>query len=120
VIRSQDESAKHLQTLTDASKVTTGWALGVGYEFQQRADGLAALDATYHLKWIGRPKSMDLGLLYQALGQSQVSMIAANATDGLLSKMDLRALDDDRHAFPPYQVCILARQDFLRDSPDLR
>ena len=47
-------------------------------------------------------------------------MIAANATDGLLSKMDLKALDDDKHAFPPYQVCILARQDFLRDTPDLR
>jgi glycine betaine/choline ABC-type transport system substrate-binding protein len=120
VVRGKDAREKHLQTLTDASRVTAGWTLGVGYEFQQRADGLGALDATYHLSWKGRPKSMDLGLLYQALGQSQVSMIAANATDGMLSKMDLKALDDDKHAFPPYQVCILARQDLLRDTAGVR
>ena len=47
-------------------------------------------------------------------------MIAANATDGLLSKMDLKVLDDDKHAFPPYQVCLAARQDSLRDVPGLR
>jgi osmoprotectant transport system substrate-binding protein len=29
-------------------------------------------------------------------------------------------LRDDRHAFPPYQVCIVARQDSLRDTPGLR
>jgi len=120
VVRGKDARDKHLQTLTDASKVKSGWALGVGYEFQQRADGLAALDATYHLSWIGRPKTMDLGLLYQALGQSQVSMIAANATDGMLSKMDLKALDDDQHAFPPYEVCILAKQAVLHDTQGLR
>jgi len=120
VVRGSDARQKHLLTLTDASKVTTGWTLGVGYEFQQRADGLAALDATYHLSWTGRPRSMDLGLLYQALEQAQVSMIAASATDGMLSKLDLKALEDDRHAFPPYQVCILARQDLLRDTPGLR
>ena len=38
----------------------------------------------------GKPKTMDLGLLYKAMEQGQVTMIAANATDGLLSKMDLQ------------------------------
>ena len=51
---------------------------------------------------------MDLGLLYSAIEQGQVTMIAANATDGLLSKMDLTVLRDDQHAFPPYHVGIVA------------
>jgi len=38
----------------------------------------------------------------------------------VIAKLDLKALEDDRHAFPPYQVCILARQDLLRDTPGLR
>ena len=120
VVNGAEARAKHLENLTDASMVTSPWALGVGYEFQQRPDGLAALDRTYHLRWTGSPKTMDLGLLYKALGGNQVSMIAANATDGLLSKLDLKVLADDRHAFPPYQVSIAASQDRLRETPGMR
>lgn len=112
--------AQHLETLTDAAGVPQPWTLGVGYEFEQRADGLKALDKTYQLRWSGSPKTMDLGLLYKAMEQGQVNMIAANATDGLLSARDLKILRDDRHAFPPYQVCVVAREDTLRDTPGLR
>lgn len=120
VVSGADARAKHLETLTDAALAPTGWALGVGYEFQQRPDGLAALDRAYHLRWTGSPQTMDLGLLYKALEGSQVTMIAANATDGLLSKLDLKILADDKHAFPPYQVSIAASQDRLRETPGMR
>jgi len=112
--------AKHLETLTAAAAVAEPWVLGVGYEFQQREDGLAALDRTYHMQWKGAPKTMDLGLLYKAMEQGQVNMIAANSTDGLLTKMDLKALADDKHAFPPYEVCIAVRQEALGNIPGLR
>jgi len=120
VVNGPEARARHLETLTDASKAPEAWTLGVGYEFEQRADGLAALDKTYHVRWKGAPKAMDLGLLYKAMEQRQVTMIAANATDGLLAKMDLKVLRDDRSAFPPYQVCIAVRQDAMRDTPGLR
>ena len=120
VVSGTEARAKHLENLTDAASVNAPWALGVGYEFQQRPDGLAALDRTYHLHWTGSPQTMDLGLLYKALGGNQVTMIAANATDGLLSKLDLKVLADDKHAFPPYQVSIAASQDRLRDTPGMR
>jgi osmoprotectant transport system substrate-binding protein len=120
VVSGADARARHLENLTDASMVSSAWALGVGYEFEQRPDGLASLDRTYHLRWTGSPKTMDLGLLYKALEGNQVSMIAANATDGLLSKLDLKILADDKHAFPPYQVAIAASQDRLRETPGMR
>ncbi len=120
VVSGPDARAKRLETLTDAAKVTSGWSLGVGYEFQQRPDGLAALDRVYGLRWTGSPKTMDLGLLYKALEVNQVTMIAANATDGLLSKLDLKVLADDQHAFPPYQVSIAASQASLRETPGMR
>ena len=63
---------------------------------------------------------MDLGLLYKALEGNQVGMIAANATDGLLSKLDVKILEDDQHAFPPYQVAIAAGQRVLQETPGLR
>jgi glycine betaine/choline ABC-type transport system substrate-binding protein len=119
VVRGEDARQRHLETLTDAAKATDGWRLGAGYEFEQRVDGFLALKNVYHLRFPSAPKSMDLGLLYQALEQKQVDIIAANATDGLLSKLDLKVLADDQHAFPPYQVCIAARQDRLHEVPGL-
>jgi osmoprotectant transport system substrate-binding protein len=119
VINGPEARSKHLETLTDAA-LQPAWSLGVGYEFEQRADGLAALNTAYRPRWKGSPKSMDLGLLYKALEQGQVTMIAANATDGVLSKMDLKVLRDDKHAFPPYEVCIAIRQDTMREFPGLR
>jgi glycine betaine/choline ABC-type transport system substrate-binding protein len=34
--------------------------------------------------------------------------------------MDMKVLSDDQHAFPPYQVCILARENSLSAIPGLR
>jgi glycine betaine/choline ABC-type transport system substrate-binding protein len=114
VVRGADARRRHLETLSDAAHAQGPWRLGAGYEFEQRADGLAALKSAYHMQFSGSPTSMDLGLLYQAIQRDQVDMIAANATDGLLSKLDLKVLADDLHAFPPYQVSIAVRQDRLR------
>ena len=120
VVRGDEARAFHLENLTDAAR-RTGWGLGVGYEFQQRPDGLAALDRTYHLHWLKlNPTTMDLGLLYKALEGHQVDMIAANATDGLLSTLDVKVLSDDKHAFPPYQVSIAASQARLTETPGMR
>jgi len=107
----------NLKTLTEA--VARPWNLGVGYEFEQRPDGLPALQKTYGLKFTSI-KTMDLGLLYKALEDGQVDMIAANATDGLLSRGGLTILRDDKHAFPPYQVSIAVRRQALERIPGLR
>jgi len=114
VVRGPEARRLQIESLSDAARVSAAWTLGAGYEFEQRPDGLAALTKTYQLHFSSAPKSMDLGLLYQALENEQVNMIAANATDGQLSKVDLKVLADDRHAFPPYQVAIAVRQDSLR------
>ncbi|MCZ2149957.1 MAG: hypothetical protein LC126_19525, partial [Bryobacterales bacterium] len=62
----------------------------------------------------------DLGLLYRALEQKQVNMAAGNATDGLLSARPFRVLRDDRHAFPPYQACLVVRSAAFERYPGLK
>jgi glycine betaine/choline ABC-type transport system substrate-binding protein len=120
VVRGSDARAQGIETLTDAAHRKQGWTLGVGYEFLQRPDGLAGLLETYHLPLAGNPKSMDLGLLYSALEQKQVDMAAANATDGMLSVLDVKVLRDDRHYFPPYQAAVIVRAESLAAYPGLR
>jgi osmoprotectant transport system substrate-binding protein len=119
-VRGDDARSRHLQTLSDAAADPMGFTLGAGYEFLTRPDAYGALNRAYAIKWTGPPESMDLGLLYQALEQKQVSMAAANTTDGLLNKLDVTVLRDDKHVFPPYQACIVVRQEALTAYPNLR
>ncbi len=120
VIRGDDAQRLHLRTLTEAARYTPQWKLGVGYEFEQRPDGLPGLSAAYGLKFDGSPRTMDLGLLYRALNAHQVDMIAANSTDGPIQALGLTALEDDKHYFPPYQAVPLVREEALARWPEMR
>jgi osmoprotectant transport system substrate-binding protein len=119
VIRGDDARSLDLATLSQAARYTPRWHLGVGYEFEQRPDGLPGLSAAYNLRFDGPPRTMDLGLLYRALNNRQVDMIAGNSTDGPIQAFGLVALKDDRHYFPPYQAVPLVRDDALRRWPQI-
>ena len=56
-----------------------------------------------------RPAEMDLGLLYPALAQGKVDVVAGNSTDGLIAAMGLAVLEDDRRYFPPYEAAFVVR-----------
>jgi len=120
VIRGEDARRNKIESLSDAARYAGGWTFGVGYEFQQRPDGLPGLLKAYKLPVKGSPKTMDLGLLYKALEQKQVDMVAANATDGLLSVMDVNVLRDDKRYFPPYQAALIVRDDSLAAHTGLK
>jgi len=120
VIRGEDARRLHLTTLSQAAQYTPHWKLGVGYEFEQRPDGLPGLSKAYGLKFDGPPRTMDLGLLYRALSAHQVDMIAANSTDGPIQALGLTALQDDRHYFPPYQAVPLVRDAALQRWPQIQ
>lgn len=120
VIRGDDAQRLHLTTLSEAARYAPQWRLGVGYEFEQRPDGLPGLSAAYGLKFAAPPRTMDLGLLYRALQAHQVDMIAANSTDGPIKALGLVALEDDRHYFPPYQAIPLVREEALRRWPQIQ
>jgi osmoprotectant transport system substrate-binding protein len=119
IVRGDAERAKKMTTLSDAAQAHP-WRLGVGSEFQNRADGLPGLMKAYGLQMDGQPVNMDLGLLYVALDNRKVDMIAANSTDGQAAVRDVTILDDDRHYFPPYDCAVVAREDTLSRYPGLR
>jgi glycine betaine/choline ABC-type transport system substrate-binding protein len=92
----------------------------VVYEFLQRPDGLDGLVRAYGLRLDGQPASMDLSLVYAALGSGTIEMAAANATDGLLDSPGLIALTDDRNYFPPYHCAVVVGKRSLDEHPGLR
>jgi osmoprotectant transport system substrate-binding protein len=120
IIRGDDARRLHLTTLSEAAQYTPQWRLGVGYEFQERPDGLPGLSAAYGLKFDGPPRTMDLGLLYRAINARQVDMIAGNSTDGPVQAFGLTVLADDKHYFPPYQAVPLVRDAALKQWPQIQ
>jgi osmoprotectant transport system substrate-binding protein len=86
----------------------------------ERPDGYAGLVRTYHLAFGQPPRIMDLGLLYRALLEKQVDIVAGNSTDGLIAARDLAILEDDKHYFPPYQAVPMVRGETLRRYPAVR
>lgn len=119
VVRGQTARGERLASLSDAAR-TRKWRMGTGYEFRSRPDGLDGLLRTYGLRLEGAPLVMDLGLLYPALMGGNVDMVAGNATDGLISALDVTILKDDRRYFPPYQCAVVVREDTLARFAGLR
>jgi osmoprotectant transport system substrate-binding protein len=119
VIRGDDARRLHLHTISEAARYTPQWRAGFGYEFMERPDGYQGLARTYGLKFAAPPRIMDLGLLYRALEEKQVDLVAGSATDGLIAALDMAVLEDDRHYFPPYQAVPIVRRETLTRHPEV-
>jgi osmoprotectant transport system substrate-binding protein len=107
------------KSLSEATGPARQWKAGFGYEFQTRPDGYPALQRVYELAFADI-RTMDLGLLYRALGDRQIDVAAGSVTDGLIDVMGFRVLNDDRHAFPPYEAAPVVRADSLARHAGLR
>src|SRR6201997_4327934 len=120
VVRGEDAKKYNLQKLSDITALAPKWRAGVGYEFLERPDGFNGLCGRYNLKFGEKPRVMDLGLIYRALLDHQVDVVAGNSTDGLIGALGLAALEDDRHYFPPYDAVPVVRKAALERFPALR
>jgi osmoprotectant transport system substrate-binding protein len=118
VVRGDDAAKLHLHTISDIGTFAPKWRAGFGYEFMERADGYRGWVAAYGLHFSGEPRILDLGLLYRALADRQVDLVAGNSTDGLIAALGMVALEDDRRYFPPYEAVPLVRRAMLDKHPE--
>lgn len=119
VMRGGDARRLRLKTLSDAAAVSAQLRLGVGYEFIERPDGYKGLASKYGFKFAEAPRVMDLGLLYRALQNNQVDIVAGSNTDGLIAALDLVVLEDDQRYFPPYDAVPIVRRETLQRHPEI-
>jgi osmoprotectant transport system permease protein len=90
---------------------------GFAHEFYGRADGYPGLVRTYGLQMT--PKLIDQNLMYEAVFRGQVDIISGYSTDGRIKAFQLRVLDDDKNAFPPYEAALVVRQSILNQYPEV-
>ena len=120
VMRGDDARRLGLTKLSQLAPHAPQMRLGVGYEFLERKDGYQGLVRTYDLKFAEAPRVMDLGLLYRALQNRSVDIVAGSNTDGLIEALKLVVLEDDRHYFPPYDAVPIVRPELFQRFPAAR
>ncbi len=120
LVRRSTADSLGLRTISDAVPHAERWTAGFGYEFTEREDGLAGLELLYGLRFGRDPRLMDLGLLYRALANGLVDLVAGNSTDGQIAALDLVMLEDDRRYFPPYEAAPVVSAAALDRYPELR
>jgi glycine betaine/choline ABC-type transport system substrate-binding protein len=120
VVRKEDADQYHLAKISDIVPLAPQWRPGVGYEFLERPDGYKGWTERYGLKFGKPPSELDLGLLYRALAEKKVDIVAGNSTDGLIESLRLVPLEDNLRYFPPYDAVPVVRRDALQRIPGLR
>ena len=115
LVRGRDARERGLRTIDDLRPLHGTWTPGFGYEFLQREDGYPGL--VTRLRPALRVTAARHGSVadLSRAGRGQVDVIAGDATSALIDALDLAALEDNRHYFPPYDAVPVVRDvDLLR------
>ena len=116
-VRARDAEAMGLTDISDLIPLAPGLSMGGDYEFFSRPEWVSIRD-TYGLAF-EEQRTMDPALMYQAVAEGAVDVISAFTTDGRITAYDLRVLEDDRAAIPPYDAVVLVSARLAREWPDV-
>ena len=108
-----------VETYSDLAAVAGNLVFGAEHEFFDRQDGFDGLVALYGMTFKGEPKKMNVSLKYQAIGNGDMDVTDAFATDGPIRQYNLKVLKDDKNFFPPYYAAPIVRTETLRKYPEL-
>ena len=87
-------------------------------EFADRADGLPSIQQQYPSLQFNT-LILNAGLLYKAVAEEEVDFISGYSTDGRVQAYQLKVLEDDQHAFPPYHCAALLNGATAANHPEL-
>lgn len=119
LVRASDARTYGLTRLSQLAKYAPNWRAAFGFEFLERPDGFRGLAQVYGLRFREQPRVMDLTLVYRALAEGQVDVVAGDSTAGLIEALDLAMLADDRHYFPPYDAVPVVHSATLLRHPEI-
>ena len=89
-------------------------------EFDEREDGLPGLEKVYGpFNWKSS-KIYDNGLKYNVVENDEADVAPAYTTEGRLAEADkFVLLEDDKQAWPPYNLAPVVRDSVLEENPDI-
>ena len=104
MIRTAAAEQYGIRTISDMQKYASQLRFASQGEFDQRADGIPALEAAYgELNWKSS-KVYDNSLKYQVLENDEADVSPAYTTEGRLTEEQFTLLEDDKQVWPPYNL----------------
>lgn len=115
------EQARELgiETISDLEEYKDELKPGFDHEYTQRPE-YKRFTEVYGFGFGQEVTKLAPDLTYKALDEESVDIIDAFATDGRIDAYDFKVLKDDQGLFPPYDACLMVRQQTLDKHPQLR
>ncbi|MEV7044729.1 glycine betaine ABC transporter substrate-binding protein [Amycolatopsis sp. NPDC051061] len=88
-------------------------------EFTSRQDGFPAAVKAYGFQ-NSKIENFGIGTIYSAVASGTCPVGEVFTTDGRISGLNLRVLEDDKKAFPQYNAVPTLRADFVKAHPEIR
>lgn len=109
--------SRNVSTISDLEPYASEMSIGTDPEFATREDGLPQLARVYGFSFKNY-NSMAPGIMYEAMENDEVDAISAYTTDTRNDLYDLKVLEDDKNALPPYDAVILVTEAFAEGNPE--
>jgi osmoprotectant transport system substrate-binding protein len=87
-------------------------------KFAQREDGLPRIEEVYGFKFNNYQQGLAT-IMYEAIKQGDVEAVSAYTTDTRNELFNLRILEDDKNALPPYDAIVVVTEKFASENPDV-
>ncbi|NLG92637.1 MAG: ABC transporter permease, partial [Clostridiales bacterium] len=117
-VRENTAEKYHLKTISDLKKVSSQLVFSPTIEFNNRNDGIVALNNAYNLKFKAL-SPIEGGLGYTAIDSGKCDVLTAYSTDGLLKTYHLKILEDDKNAMLSYNAIPMINESTLLEYPEL-
>ena len=87
-------------------------------EFASRQDGLPGVQATYGFPTT-EVKTFGTGAIYAGVANGTCNFGEIFTTDGRIAGLNLRVLEDDKHFFPQYNICVVLKDELYQRHPEI-
>jgi osmoprotectant transport system substrate-binding protein len=105
----------NIETIEDLVPFAPEIILGSDLVFHEREDGLLRLKEVYGIEFKD-VKPMSPSLMYEAIDKDQVGAIPPYTTDSRVDLYNLKVLEDNKAAMPPYETMLLIRSDLASNA----
>ena len=116
-----DDFAKknNVETMSDLGKLAPDLTIGTDSAWIERGDdGYRAFQEHYGYSF-KKAAGMEISLMYEGLKIGDIDAITAYSVDPEIMELNLKVLEDDKGFFPPSTASLVARNDKLKEYPEL-
>ncbi|MFP4654673.1 MAG: glycine betaine ABC transporter substrate-binding protein [Methanohalobium sp.] len=107
----------NITKLSDLEGYASDMVVGTDPEFATRKDGLPQIKEVYDFEFRDYKQGAP-SIMYKSIKNKQVDAISAYTTDTKNELFDLRVLNDDNAALPPYDAITIVTSDFASRHQD--